>query len=178
MANSPMIFRARWKRLTSSLSKRHLTRPSKREQRAEANWRTLWLVTAIAFHQCRIGWDVACGDVAQMMSPLGGRFTACCSIATLAGTSGVMMAALQWMNVIGVGAPTALRSAATTASGCGVAFALDCCDREAMSFLAHYRRHRRRGRARPDGGCPRVLVWPGQSSAPMSASVRDQMPKP
>lgn len=48
------------------------------------------------------------------------RFTACCSIATLAGTSGAMTAALQWMNVIGVGAPTALRSAATTASGCGL----------------------------------------------------------
>src|SRR6187200_1606520 len=31
-----------------------------------------------------------------------------------------MTAALQWMNVIGVGAPTALRSAATTASGCGL----------------------------------------------------------
>src|SRR5262249_46437998 len=45
---------------------------------------------------------------------------ACCSIATLAGTSGAMTAALQWMNVIGVGAPTALRSAATTASGCGL----------------------------------------------------------
>ena len=27
---------------------------------------------------------------------------------------------LQWMNVIGVGAPTALRSAATMASGCGL----------------------------------------------------------
>src|SRR5499427_6957279 len=38
-----------------------------------------------------------------------------------------------------------------------VAFALDCCDREAMSFLATTRRHRRRGRARPDGGCRRVL---------------------
>jgi transposase-like protein len=34
--------------------------------------------------------------------------------------SGAMTAALQWMNVIGVGAPTALRSAATTASGCGL----------------------------------------------------------
>src|SRR5438132_7204896 len=43
---------------------------------------------------------------------------ACCSIATLAGTSGAMTAALRWMNAIGVGAPTALRSAATTASGC------------------------------------------------------------
>ena len=31
-----------------------------------------------------------------------------------------MTAALRWMNVIGVGAPTALRSAATTASGCGL----------------------------------------------------------
>jgi hypothetical protein len=48
------------------------------------------------------------------------RFTACCSIATLAGTSGAMTAALRWMNVIGAGAPTALRSAATTASGCGL----------------------------------------------------------
>ena len=34
-------------------------------------------------------------------------------------------------------APTALRSAATTARGCGrVVFALDRCGREAMSFLA------------------------------------------
>jgi hypothetical protein len=32
---------------------------------------TLWLVTAIAFHQCRIGWDVACGDVAQMNVAFG-----------------------------------------------------------------------------------------------------------
>ena len=38
------------------------------------------------------------------------------------------------MNAIGAGAPMA--SSATTASGCGSAFALDCCDREAMSFLA------------------------------------------
>ena len=36
------------------------------------------------------------------------------------GRSGAMTAALLWMNVIGVGAPTALRSAATTASGCGL----------------------------------------------------------
>jgi transposase InsO family protein len=34
-----------------------------------------------------------------------------------------------------------------------VAFALDCCDREAMSFLATTGR---RGRARPDGGCRRT----------------------
>src|SRR5262245_59262367 len=47
-----------------------------------------------------------------------------------------MTAALRWMNVIGVGAPTALRSAATTASGCGLRLHFDCCDREAMSFLA------------------------------------------
>src|SRR6516225_9366326 len=90
---------------------------------------------------------------------------ACCSIATLAGTSGAMTAALQWMNVIGVGVPTALRSAATTASGCGFAFALDCCDREAIELPGHYRRHRRRGRARPEGGCRRVPVRPGQSLA-------------
>src|SRR5215470_10597071 len=32
---------------------------------------TLWLVAAIAFHQCRIGWDVACGDVAQMNVAFG-----------------------------------------------------------------------------------------------------------
>jgi hypothetical protein len=31
-----------------------------------------------------------------------------------------MTAALLWMNAIGVGAPTALRLAATTASGCGL----------------------------------------------------------
>jgi transposase InsO family protein len=42
----------------------------------------------------------------------------------------------QWMNAIGVGVPTASRLAATTVRRCAVAFALDCCDREAMSFLA------------------------------------------
>src|SRR5262249_59755651 len=36
------------------------------------------------------------------------------------GDGGAMTAALLWMNVIGVGAPMALRSAATTASGCGL----------------------------------------------------------
>src|SRR6516165_10006806 len=41
-------------------------------------------------------------------------------IAELAGTSDAMTAALRGMNVIGVGAPTALRSAATTASGSGL----------------------------------------------------------
>jgi len=36
------------------------------------------------------------------------------------GHGAAMTAALRWMNVIGVGAPMALTSAATTASGCGL----------------------------------------------------------
>ena len=47
-----------------------------------------------------------------------------------------MTAALQWMNVIGVGAPTALRSAATTASGCGLRLRSTAVIGKAMSFLA------------------------------------------
>ena len=47
-----------------------------------------------------------------------------------------MTVASRSMNVIGVGVPMASRSAATMARECGFAFALDCCDREAMSFLA------------------------------------------
>ena len=47
-----------------------------------------------------------------------------------------MTAALQWMNVIGVGAPTAFEIGCDNGERVRVAFALDCCDREAMSFLA------------------------------------------
>src|SRR5438874_2487178 len=55
---------------------------------------------------------------------------ACCSIDTAVVTT----AASRWMNETGVGAPTASKSA--NGERVRVAFALDCCDREAMSFLA------------------------------------------
>src|SRR5262249_26691966 len=48
------------------------------------------------------------------------------------------------------GARTDLRSAATMASGSGVAFTLDCCDREAIAWVANHRRHRQRRYPRPD----------------------------
>ena len=51
-------------------------------------------------------------------------------------SSGGTMVGSQWMNAIGVGAPTALRSGCENGETVRVAFALDCCDREAMSFLA------------------------------------------
>src|SRR5262249_48992050 len=51
-----------------------------------------------------------------------------------AASSGAMMDASPSISATAAGAPTALRSAVTTVNGC--AFALDCCDREAMSFLA------------------------------------------
>jgi putative transposase len=54
----------------------------------------------------------------------------CCSIAMLAIPSGGMTAGLRSMSAIGAGVPMASRSAATMARGC------DCCDREAISFLA------------------------------------------
>src|SRR5215831_3562201 len=56
----------------------------------------------------------------ELVSKIKAVIAGLLSIATLAGTSGALTAALQWMNVTGVGAPTALRSAATTASGCGL----------------------------------------------------------
>src|SRR6266851_5078848 len=61
---------------------------------------------------------------------------ACCSIGTAVAPSDVTTAASRWMSETAAGAPTASRSAVTTARKSGSAFALDCCDREAMSFLA------------------------------------------
>ena len=60
---------------------------------------------------------------------------------TWAGTSGAMTAALQWMNIIGVGAPTALRSAATMASGCELRLRSTAVIGHELP--GHYRRHRR-----------------------------------
>src|SRR5215470_3404991 len=59
-----------------------------------------------------------------------------CSIAMLAVSNGGMTAASRSMSAIDAGAPMASRSAATMARGCGLRFALDCCDREAMRLLA------------------------------------------
>jgi transposase InsO family protein len=47
-----------------------------------------------------------------------------------------MTAASRSMNVIGAGVPMASRSGCDNGERVRVAFALDCCDREAMSFLA------------------------------------------
>src|SRR5215212_11715227 len=54
------------------------------------------------------------------------------AVAKSAGTRG----ALRWMLATPGGARTAWRSVATTGERVRVAFALDCCDREAMSFVA------------------------------------------
>ena len=51
----------------------------------------------------------------RVMKPM-----ACCSIAMLAVSSGGMTAVSQSMSAIGAGAPTASRSAATMARGCGL----------------------------------------------------------
>jgi putative transposase len=56
--------------------------------------------------------------------------------ATPAVSSGAMTVALRSMIAIGVGAPTASRIGCDNGERVRVAFALDCCDREAMSFLA------------------------------------------
>src|SRR5262249_40092294 len=53
-----------------------------------------------------------------------------------AAPSGAMTAASPSMSATAAGAPPALGLAATAVKACGVAFALDCCAREAMSFLA------------------------------------------
>jgi putative transposase len=47
-----------------------------------------------------------------------------------------MTVALRRMNVIGVGAPTVFEIGCDNGERVRVAFALDCCDRESMSFLA------------------------------------------
>ena len=59
-----------------------------------------------------------------------------CSRATPAARSVGTRGALPWTRATSAGARTAWRSAATTASDVRVAFALDCCDREAISFVA------------------------------------------
>jgi hypothetical protein len=49
---------------------------------------------------------------------------------------GMTVSLVARQHAISAGAPMAARSAATMATEVRVAFALDCCDREAMSFLA------------------------------------------
>jgi hypothetical protein len=64
-----------------------------------------------------------------------------------------MTVVLLLISGIVVGAPMALRSAVDNGEKVRVAFALDCCDREAMRFLAtigHYRQRCTRSHA---GGC-------------------------
>ena len=66
------------------------------------------------------------GNNGKSATPIAGR------IAQV--SSDAMMVALRSVNAIGAGGPMASKSAATTAR-VRVAFALACCDREAMSFF-------------------------------------------